>query len=615
VAENLVKRGSVYYARAAVPKSLRELRRAARVERNPREVWISLGTRDPAEAKRRLAEQLARTLRAFEADEAALRSGGTRPLVKPDQHDLQRARWEFTRRELDLDELERVRRPSAAQLDAQQQQLLVDLQSYVPTPPLGWLAAPGVLELMRARDPSLDEERRAILAEELRQHLADSNYVLIDWAVQELAQRHGWDIPPESDTYKTLARELMKAWRSVLETAAKRDKGSYEEPATVATLAPPHPSAAESPPAGESISSKPRKGETLADYFDAYLKECKAHVSPNARIDLWATLRQFVECNGNRQVTSYGKADMANYKKGLREFPKNAAKLYPGMTFDQVVTRNRKDGHPLLSDRSVRNKLSALSAFGRWLEGNVDGVDPASFKTSLPKIQDAERMEPFSQDDVRKILNSYAFTGSESPRTYQRPGDHKLRDWHFWLPLIAAFTGARLNEIVQLEVADLVEVDGIWAFNISDEEEGQSLKTQHSRRVIPVHPQLLDLGLLVYREAVVAAGKTALFHPIQLDRHGRRSTAAGKWFRMFLRRIGVKGADDLGGTHRWRHTLTDSLRRAGIEDYQIASVLGHKIDVAKMTGHYGRDVTMSLAQRRDFLSRAAYPSVDFTLLR
>jgi integrase len=285
------------------------------------------------------------------------------------------------------------------------------------------------------------------------------------------------------------------------------------------------------------------------------------------------------------------------------------------MLFDQAITRNRKDGHPLLSDRSVRNKLSALSAFGQWLEGNVDGVDPTSFKTSLPKVQDAERMEPFSDDDVRKILNSYAFTGSESPRTYKRPGHHKLRDWHFWLPLIAAFTGARLNEIVQLEVTDVIEVDGIWAFNISDEEEGQSLKTQHSKRLIPVHPQLLDLGLLAYREAVIAAGLSALFHPIQLDRHGRRSTAAGKWFRMFLGRIGVKGKADLGGTHRWRHTLTDALRRAGVEDYESASVLGHKIDVAKMTGHYGREVTMTLAKRHKLLSKADYPNVDFGLLR
>jgi integrase len=158
-------------------------------------------------------------------------------------------------------------------------------------------------------------------------------------------------------------------------------------------------------------------------------------------------------------------------------------------------------------------------------------------------------------------------------------------------------------------------MDGLWVFRITDEGGHQSLKNVQSKRQIPVHPTLIDLGILDYRQKVIQAGKPDLFYSINPDTDGRRSTAAGKWFGKFLSRIGVKGKGSLGATHRWRHTLTDALRRGGVEDYRIAQILGHKLDVAKMTNHYGRDLTLTMQQKYDFLSKADYPSVDFTLLR
>lgn len=224
-------------------------------------------------------------------------------------------------------------------------------------------------------------------------------------------------------------------------------------------------------------------------------------------------------------------------------------------------------------------------------------------------------MEPFSAEEVRAILNARAFTGCQSEQNHQDPGALKIRDWRYWLPLIAAFTGARLNEITQLEVSDLVCADGVWALKISDGGKGQSLKNENSRRLVPVHPKLIELGLLSYHSVAMGKGQSALFHEIPLYRNSnRRSDHAGKWFRRFLVRIGVKEEGGLGGMHRWRHTLTDALRRAGVDDYQIAQVLGHKLDVAKMTAHYGREVVMTLKQRHELLAKVEYPSVDFSSL-
>ena len=48
----------------------------------------------------------------------------------------------------------------------------------------------------------------------------------------------------------------------------------------------------------------------------------------------------------------------------------------------------------------------------------------------------------------------------------------------YWLPLLALYTGARLEELGQLRKKDIKESNGIWYINITDEAEGASLKTR-----------------------------------------------------------------------------------------------------------------------------------------
>ncbi len=81
----------------------------------------------------------------------------------------------------------------------------------------------------------------------------------------------------------------------------------------------------------------------------------------------------------------------------------------------------------------------------------------------------------------------------------------------------------RLGEIIQMQVADVKTLDGIDYFDVTpvaiepsddeadDAEEEKSLKTASSRRGIPIHKTLFDLGFgefLEFRRA--SRGETAL---------------------------------------------------------------------------------------------------------
>lgn len=616
--KNLQKRGNRFYGRVAVPKTLRELRKASG-NPDPAEIVRSLHVSDLKVAERLVPSFLDHHYREFEREEERLLSRGAKPLRTPAAEDLAAIRRRFFRDTLRDDEVERTLRKSPTDVEMMLDELRQQLMKHPPNAALELLSAPGYLEYEEAKDAAVwSVERRQVLKGELKQHLAQSEDSLIAGIIDAYCRANGLILEPRSYEYKSLARGLIKEWIKALEITEQRDQGNFdpqydadhggEEDALTGTAQ------AQVVDLAAERAKRPRKGERIRDHFDSYLKECKAQLREKDKQVLRATLRLFIGCNGDRPVTEYGRSDMSAFKRGLKEYPTNAAKIYPGVPFKTVLQRNRDDGHPTLKSGTVRSKLSTMSAFGKWMENNVDGVDASNFSTSLPSRDDRERMEPFTLDEVRNILNSYAFVGCESEKNYGKPGAFRLRDWHFWFTLIAAFTGARTNEIMQLDVTDLREEKGVLVFDITDEGDGKSLKTRGSRRLVPVHPKLIELGLVAYRDRLATRGAKSLFDGAPVDKDGRRATRASKWFRKFLGKIGVKGQGDLGGAHRWRHTLTDALRRAGVEDYDIALVLGHKVDVARMTRHYGREMSMSLEKRLGLLFKAEYPGVDFTLL-
>ena len=67
----------------------------------------------------------------------------------------------------------------------------------------------------------------------------------------------------------------------------------------------------------------------------------------------------------------------------------------------------------------------------------------------------------------------------------------------YWIPLIGMLSGLRLNEISPLYLDEIKEIDGITCFDINNDQD-KMLKTRSSKRMVPIHPALIHLGLLEY---------------------------------------------------------------------------------------------------------------------
>jgi integrase len=218
---------------------------------------------------------------------------------------------------------------------------------------------------------------------------------------------------------------------------------------------------------------------------------------------------------------------------------------------------------------------------------------------------------PFTVDQLNVLFSSPLFTGCLSGdewRNVAKPGNVRIRDHRYWVPLVMLFSGARPAEIAQLDVADVRQEHGHWIMHITTEGSGaKSVKTSGSMRVVPVHPELVRLGFVKHREAMHAAGHSRLFPEASRNSRGQMIAEFSREFGRYLTRLGMKDGRGLS-LYSFRHGAADALRRASYLDEQFGFILGHTSGT--MTGRYGQLPQGMLEQRVELVNAIKYPGLE-----
>jgi len=225
----------------------------------------------------------------------------------------------------------------------------------------------------------------------------------------------------------------------------------------------------------------------------------------------------------------------------LRCLPSNPAKRFPKLTLVEAAQMAKAKGlTSTLTAASVNGymvKLRSVLNFGvneGWIERN-----PAKGLRVVDPVRKRDKRLPFSTAQLRLIFNAPLYTGCiDDEWHYDCAGPNHPRRGRFWVPLIALFSGMRLNEVCQLDVADIQRIEGVDCFFVSagahSPENDKRLKTTSSERYIPIHPEIRGFGFMEFVERQRAAGARKLFPELPISTTGYYSDPFSKWFRRFL---------------------------------------------------------------------------------
>ena len=586
LASNIVRRpgSSRYYVRVTVPKKLQGFLQK-------KELWKSLGTSDPHQARAKALPIMSGWFAEFEALMARR---------EPSAADLQVATWDHYSNAMELDRLQRAALPNGAAIQAARDKLTTDVEAGR----LPWSDDPVVqlgsaVDFLVMKDAgAMSRDQRAHKLATVRQHLGTGKTALIEWAADDVIQRERLLIEKGSAAYRDLCQRLQRAEIQALERAQERDKGDWTGSPADSVVALVDPTMARKHAA---------PGETLAELYARYQVEQSGRVSADTWAQNAGIAKLFFEHIGETaHVTAITRKAVRNWKNALASWPRKATSIkeFQGMSFKKVIEANATVGKPVISVRTTNRYLSAIAPFCQWLFDNEYIEADACRGMFLTVDKEKRTVYPWSGDELKAIFSSPLFHQCRGDKQEHRAGNVVIRDWRYWLPYLAAYSGARLGELAQLLTSDVRQLHDVWILHVTPEgADAKSVKTAGSARVVPMHSRLIELGFIEYHAAMVARGEKQLFPELEPDARGHFSRTPSRFFAGYFADIGVK-VDKSRNFHSFRHSVADAFRRGGYMDEIFAPLIGHVKGTT--TAFYGVEPQGILEQRKAMIEGISY---------
>ncbi len=392
-----------------------------------------------------------------------------------------------------------------------------------------------------------------------------------------------------SPEFSTLAAHLVRSEIEVQKRLKEQDEGEFGgKPSDPVVVRP-----------KSALPKAVPENMTMMKLYERFQREA----SGRATEDTWNANKYIVSLfaewwGENRHIEELKKTHVRDWKEQLTRWPDRAAQrdVFKGLKFKDVIEKNKTAGVPTISDKTINNYLSALGAFGKWLRANDFIVDNITEGQYLD-INNESIIKPFSSESLISLFNSKEFTTLS-----------EKRGWRFFFPLVAIYTGARLGEIAQLHTADIKTAYGIDFFHITTLDSNEKkVKTKGSERVVPIHPELVRLGLMDYIAHRRSSGEKMLWEDQRKNARDQWSGMPSDFYQRLLKKVGVK-TDKTHNFHSFRHNAADAMRLGGYLDEQFNIILGHT--KATATQRYGIVTEGNIRSRKDMIESMVYPDLD-----
>lgn len=309
---------------------------------------------------------------------------------------------------------------------------------------------------------------------------------------------------------------------------------------------------------------------------------------------------------GDKRLCDYVPGDAQHFAATLRKLPKEFRWGTPSagnmsLPFDEVMAKVAMAKGTDRCDRTYNRDLTTMARFARELMktawkpryGKDPVVDFNAFTTAAPPDDpnDPDRM-PWTDEQLEKLFSSPIYIGG-GKCARRLKADLLGTVWHdaaYWVPLLLTYAILTREEACGLECQDFVfDVDTPFLAvkaNMTKSKDGKKpagLKRASRYRMVPLHPELLRLGIREYVASLEAAGHRMIFPELYQDGQAKRGgvrfyAIAGRYLLDFvdstiglLRTSGGKRAD----LHSMRTSGGSALEDSSAKQLDVDDIMGH----------------------------------------
>ena len=448
-------------------------------------------------------------------------------------------------------------------------------------------------------------EMHSTIQSDCREALATENYSYGSPGAESIIEDNDLSISPDSQEYKALCREVIKAQYELCNVMKQRNSGKYPETYTSTAV---NPVLYNQNVKQSNVQKKQQNKFSTA--FQEYVaeKKLKGNWTPKTVLDATAKVNIFIEIIGDIKLCDITQEKMKEAERLILKYPSSRTKKkqYKDIPYSQLKKMDIPETDRF-SHKSIENYMIQVNGFLKWLKPMYEMPEWLPVIMSAPKAdvtQDTTASKDiWTTEELRKIFNDPAYIQGEKTTSTSNTRK-KYTGAIFWLPLMALYSGARPEELCGLYLSDFKVIDEVKCYQLTpciEDEEGNLVKAKRikntaSRRIVPIHDELLKLGLWEYVQELKEQGHARLFDELAASGADQRySTGYTKWFNRYVSQtLLIKGSKQKGAKvfYSFRHTFINYCVQNSLRDIYFERVVGHAVQGNESTlKHYAKPIS------------------------
>jgi integrase len=248
-------------------------------------------------------------------------------------------------------------------------------------------------------------------------------------------------------------------------------------------------------------------------------------------------------------------------------------------------------GWPIMSAAERDLRMQWIGRMLKWLKDQKWILDDPATGLKGESVEkkserrltalDRKPRQAFDTKELVQIFGAPCFGTGKGVETLN--GTYReFSPFRYWLPLMGIFTGARINELCQLRLNDVLQTEaGTWYFDINENTADKSLKRQKddakcwSKRKVPLHPMLIDLGFIPWCERLREEGFVRVFPELSWNPKTHYAKEPIRAMSQFFLKLGMP-RDNTKVFHSFRHGFNNAMLRTTCSAEWRKRLMGHE---------------------------------------